>query len=46
LVCALGNPGKKYEQTRHNAGWLVLDAAGLPLHYEKKFKGIYASHFS
>jgi PTH1 family peptidyl-tRNA hydrolase len=25
LVAGLGNPGRKYEDTRHNAGWLVLD---------------------
>jgi len=25
LVVALGNPGKEYELTRHNAGWLALD---------------------
>lgn len=25
LVLALGNPGREYAQTRHNAGWLVLD---------------------
>jgi peptidyl-tRNA hydrolase, PTH1 family len=25
LVAGLGNPGREYEQTRHNAGWLVLD---------------------
>jgi len=26
LVAGLGNPGRDYESTRHNAGWMVLDA--------------------
>src|ERR1051326_8486103 len=26
LVAGLGNPGREYETTRHNLGWVVLDA--------------------
>lgn len=26
LVAGLGNPGRDYAQTRHNLGWVVLDA--------------------
>ena len=26
LVAGLGNPGREYEHTRHNLGWVVLDA--------------------
>lgn len=44
LVVFLGNPGRQYERTRHNAGWLVLDAFPLAtgLAWQTKFKGSWA----
>lgn len=42
LVVFLGNPGKEYGQTRHNAGWMVtsqLKDAGDPIFWSKKFHG-------
>lgn len=48
LIVGLGNPGKQYEKTRHNAGFMVLDAMAEKLKVtfdQNKFKGLYTQVF-
>ncbi len=44
LVVGLGNPGKKYERTRHNIGFDIIEHCSEALNIKldkQKFKGIY-----
>lgn len=45
LVVGLGNPGKQYEDTRHNLGFLAVDALARKVGadaFREKFSGEYA----
>ena len=46
LIVGLGNPGKDYENTRHNAGFMAVDALadklGITFKLEPKLKGMVA----
>jgi len=41
LVVGLGNPGKEYENTRHNVGYMVLDDYLSEIKWKEKFKALY-----
>jgi PTH1 family peptidyl-tRNA hydrolase len=42
LIAGLGNPGRQYERTRHNLGWLVVDevARRQGASWRSKFSGM------
>ena len=49
LIAALGNPGEKYSDTRHNTGFMVIDALakkwGFEFMQENKFKSLICKTF-
>ncbi len=45
LIVGLGNPGREYEKTRHNAGWRAIDRIAEKLNCKidkARFQGLYA----
>jgi len=41
LIVGLGNPGKEYQNTRHNVGFMVLDNYLGECDWKEKFKALY-----
>ena len=41
LVVGLGNPGKEYENTRHNVGFMIVDNYLKASDWKQKFDGFY-----
>ncbi|MDQ0163413.1 aminoacyl-tRNA hydrolase [Bacillus alveayuensis] len=51
VIVGLGNPGKQYDHTRHNVGFMVIDELAKRLNISldrTKFKGVYGifNHFA
>ena len=41
LIIGLGNPGKEYENTRHNIGYMVIDSLAKDCVWKEKWHSLY-----
>ena len=41
LIVGLGNPGKEYDKTRHNIGYMSIDSFLGNVNFKNKFNGLF-----
>lgn len=48
MAVFVGNPGREYEKTRHNIGWMVLNAlsSSSNFNWKKKFNGQWTDYYA